>query len=463
MSLASHILYLHPKYHKKVQASECTCDFCDATFNSRDGLRDHLKCRHGNDGVAKIVPTQCPFCQTMHDTVDHYFDHANDTHPEKLLKEGWIVCNSCKIFLPTETTYILHRKNCKPSSIGRTEEASSISCEFCPETFESLFNYYGHANQSHSELILAARWLRCQYCDKLIAPDRFEVHKPKCAGANRDDEAETKQTKRKRQKEIVCPYCPMTFLHNHNFQFHVNQRHREQLIEANWVPCDNCPKLFVNKTRLQTHQKACLQNKPLTKKKSKVYPQKTNIKCSFCPQVFINGGKYYAHANKSHMATIASFWLSCPECQVRFPTMRAMRMHLVRCNVSKKQQDNPQVPCQFCDLAFPLTEEMVDHGNSEHLDDIKDTWSLCPGCNNYFPDSAFLERHVNVCGGRSNPDMNLCQFCFKSFSNRKSVYRHVNRDHETELARTKSWTFCQKCETYFPNNDAHFDSCLSTF
>ena len=57
MSLASHILYLHPKYHKKVQESmdpsqlkkgrECICDLCDAVFSGRDGLRDHLKCRHG--------------------------------------------------------------------------------------------------------------------------------------------------------------------------------------------------------------------------------------------------------------------------------------------------------------------------------------------------------------------------------------------------------------------------------
>jgi hypothetical protein len=42
---------------------ECRCDFCDAAFSSRDGLRDHLKSRHPEELTGKRVPTLCAFCQ----------------------------------------------------------------------------------------------------------------------------------------------------------------------------------------------------------------------------------------------------------------------------------------------------------------------------------------------------------------------------------------------------------------
>ena len=389
---------------------ECSCDYCDATFNSRDGLRDHLRCRHGDEMVTN-VPTQCPFCQTAHNTIEFYYEHANKSHSEEIKNENWVACHSCKMLVPTETMYIIHRKKCKALSAvnpEKEEPKSQIQCEFCAENCKSRSSYFTHANEKHFDLIRAAEWSFCGSCDKFVSPERFESHRTKCRGhsvLDSDEELEnsSKKLKRKSKKEIVCSYCPMTFLHNHNFQFHVNQRHREKLIEAGWVHCSNCPKLFVNNARLQIHQKACLQNKPVSKKISKVYPQKTNIKCSFCPQIFVNGGKFYTHANKVHAETIGSFWLPCPECQARFPNMRAMRMHLVRCNETKKKTERCQeVPCQFCDAAFVSSNENIKHANTDHAKEILNTWLLCPGCENYFPDSKCLERHADDCVKDSN-------------------------------------------------------------
>jgi hypothetical protein len=92
-----------------------------------------------------------------------------------------------------------------------------------------------------------------------LTPDRFDTHQLRCKahapGFEDDDDegvAPAKEgPKRRGKKEIACQYCPMTFQHNHNFQFHVNQRHRPQLVEANWVACTNCPKLFETSARLQ--------------------------------------------------------------------------------------------------------------------------------------------------------------------------------------------------------------------
>jgi len=204
------------------------------------------------------------------------------------------------MLVPTECTYIIHRKFCMSTSQNEATNVASVQCEFCPQNFSKRGSYYFHANSVHKELILAASWPYCQACDKHVSPQRFELHQTCCRGKanpnssrskeDYDDEDDLPIRKvRRAKKEIECPYCPMTFLHNHNFQFHVNQRHREKLVEANWVPCTNCPKLFSTAARLQIHLKACLQNKEPAKKNTKIYPQKSNIKCSFCSNVFING------------------------------------------------------------------------------------------------------------------------------------------------------------------------------
>ena len=476
MSLASHILYLHPKYHKKVQESmdpsqlkkgrECICDLCDAVFSGRDGLRDHLKCRHGGGAeelANRNVPTQCPFCQVTHSTVDLYHEHANEAHLEQLAEENWIHCSWCKMFFPTETTFIIHRRSCK--KVSSVEAPSLVRCEFCPETFKSKSSFVVHANLEHRDLVVAARWPLCQACDKFIEPAWAETHRENCSGddlpdaVDEDGDSNSAPSKRKSKKEIVCPYCPMTFLHNHNFQFHVNQRHREQLVEANWVSCGNCPKLFVNSARLQIHQKTCLLNKPPVQKSSKVYPQKTNVACSFCPQVFANGGKFYAHANSCHSEAIVDSWLPCPECGSRFPTSRAMKMHLVRCNGSRKPEPCPEVPCQFCDLALASVDEITDHANDSHLEEIRDSWLLCNGCLIYQPNPKALVRHAGRCDKSSQRVKLSCRMCLQRFWSPEDHLRHMNLRHKEEISVDCSWIFCVKCENHFLDNDTHAKVC----
>ena len=487
MSLASHVLYLHPKYHKKVQATmeplqpkrylECTCDFCDTKYYSRDGLRDHLKSRHPDEVAAKDVNTKCAFCDDSFGSTELYYEHANGAHPAEIKAASWVSCHNCKINIPTECRYIIHRKCCKSTSHNEAMNVVSIQCEFCPQTFNKRGNYYLHANTLHKELILAANWLYCQACDKYVTPQRYELHQTCCRGkanpnaarCNREEEEDMPKKVKRAKKEIQCPYCPMTFLHNHNFQFHVNQRHREQLVEANWVPCHNCPKLFSTPARLQIHLKACLQNKAPPKKNTKIYPQKTNIKCSFCPQIFINGGKYYAHANKCHTETIDSFWLPCPECQVRFPNMRAMRMHLVRCRGQQevKKRVLPRMFCQFCDMSGTSTRDVVKHANSRHPEEVQAHWLLCPGCQKYFPDSITLERHSVYCSEQNknhnqiDDDMMSCDFCSEEFTKVSHYTRHANDEHADEVVE-QGWKKCRKCKKHIPklcNMKQHTEGC----
>ena len=74
-SLASHVLNLHPKYHKKVQASmepmqpkrylECSCDFCDSQYYSRFASNANvvILCFHPRCHVLVLLSSFAKFYQ----------------------------------------------------------------------------------------------------------------------------------------------------------------------------------------------------------------------------------------------------------------------------------------------------------------------------------------------------------------------------------------------------------------
>ena len=135
--------------------------------------------------------------------------------------------------------------------------------------------------------------------------------------------------------------------------------------------------------------------------------------------------------------------------------MRAMRMHLVRCNGQQESKKRvlSRMFCQFCDMSGTSTRDVVKHANSRHPNEVKAQWLLCPGCQKFFPDCTTLERHSVYCSEQNKTmteDLVTCEFCSEQFSKMTHFTRHANEVHLPEVVE-QGWKNCKKCKKFIPN------------
>ena len=441
---------------------ECKCEFCDKSYKQRKHLLWHVNQSHRE--AVRDGPNECQFCSSHMDSNQKLYSHVTEQHASQLVDNAnWVTCPFCKLFIPQDR-YIAH-KVLKHSGLKAPPDFLLAQvCKFCSESFDNCHLYYLHANKEHNVYLAESNWVQCNRC---------RHYYPGMPELNHHKDTFCPSVKRKRIEdaggtEISCPFCPQTFLRNHNYQYHLNKHHRKDLVSAKWISCTSCDSMFKTIGTMQAHARMCIKKKASKKANSYVsYSRKKDLPCSFCDKICSAGNKFYDHNNKHHAKDIVDTWFECTLCNMRYPTKKVLRSHMGHrmCTKSKKIQ------CDFCsDYSTYKRIVMRKHCLAKHKEEMQEKWLQCPNCKEHVGDAEHLKWHLIKCNGRPAMEpvsaikvkaLIPCSFCSERFPKLIEYVRHANESHSEEVVEA-AWSQCEKCCDYIPkmwNMQKHADSC----
>ncbi len=134
-------------------------------------------------------------------------------------------------------------------------------------------------------VIFQAGWDLCDPCDSYYPADFIDSHRANCSTENNSE-------------NVTCQFCAKIFKVAKTYHSHANSRHKDLLVENNWLPCLECNFRFPENKSLENHKKICGQEQPISD------ANKFRITCEYCPQTFPRYPNYFSHANVNHRKEI---------------------------------------------------------------------------------------------------------------------------------------------------------------
>ena len=272
------------------------------------------------------------------------------------------------------------------------------------------------------------------------------------------------------QQIYSCLECDEKFAFKTAFDSHMRTGHDDQ--EQTKLCCDQCPKQFLNFTKLKAHMLVHSKDRPYV--------------CSECNATFKYTQSFRLHM-KTHQPVERPF--GCNQCTKKFPTLPRLKEHM-----SSHSSAKPHV-CSVCNHSFKYPQSLRSHLKSHDEEDIYRRSKLvahqCNICSEKFLSYRVLEMHVksvhdpskpifcNICFklypslGRLTEHMivhsterpHVCTTCNKLFKHEQSLKLHMKK-HEEEKSQILNGTLpetnvgnnevchCKECGKMFKNNKA---------
>ena len=179
------------------------------------------------------------------------------------------------------------------------------------------------------------------------------------------------------------------------------RRHME--VHGNSFQCNVCGEEFVNRRRLESHQK-------------RIHEEREKFPCNMCNAVL--SSKYSLRLHLLIHTKDYNFF--CDICGKGFVMNREYAAHCA------KHQNIRPYPCTVCDKAFFSPNALWRH-KEESCGVSKSI--LCPICGVKFKARRYLAEHLKIHQGQNY----MCDICGKSYSFRASLYRHMLKAHNAKL------------------------------
>ncbi|CDI98581.1 zinc finger protein [Echinococcus multilocularis] len=149
----------------------------------------------------------------------------------------------------------------------------------------------------------------------------------------------------------------------------------------------------------------------------------------------------------------------CPICGTVMATRHGMRRHF---KIMHKQAEASA--CKICGRKFLTTFAIQRHMRRVHPDEMNDSPPFrnidgenptsCPFCFKNFSGKQSLDRHLRIV--HQHVEIGICSICDKTFSNKFAMKRH----HENVHAASRH--ICSKCDLSFPSKFALMGHNLSS-
>ena len=210
--------------------------------------------------------------------------------------------------------------------------------------------------------------------------------------------------------------------------------HLKRLSEISFkLTCHICLRKFKDKYTLSDHIQIHNEDNP-------------NY-CNVCQKGFSTKFNFDIHNLKIHEAKDDEF--NCDQCEKTFTS----QSNLTRHRVTKHTKEKPQFDCDECGAVFERNDTMLRHKRTHH-DYRKDT-VLLPGvnteaqpfpcyiCDKIFKDKRSVIRHIE----RDHTDkMFSCELCEKQFSRKDTLQLHISHTHNKQPR-----IICEVCRQEFPS------------
>ena len=303
--------------------------------------------------------------------------------------------------------------------------------------------------------------------------------------------ADMLETSYDEKNTVTCNFCQIVLPRMQDYYEHSNRDHFDQVSTA-WYGCNLCVRYYPTRRALKNHRE-----KFHRKKAAAAIPEDSSQceACNFCGLSFAVKDQVYDHANDVHPELVSQAWKPCPDCRKYFPTKRIVDLHrekstscipkfeevevdppsflsvefeddedgqdvelpeeqFLETNVPGSNTcDRSYVTCTFCNLVLSRRQDLYDHANRDHLEEVSAIWHSCHVCVRYYPTKRSLNNHLEKTHRKgvepvTEPKGETCNFCSSFFSRRELYYRHVNKDHLDVISQT--WNACVECFKYFP-------------
>ncbi len=398
------------------------CNDCDKYFPSKITLMRHS--RHSHPSGPKNPRVLCDFCsETFYDS-KFLYNHINKQHLDSV-RESWTGCKVCGYHLPTSHAMVKHVQSSHPKyhqkllSLCSSKPGDILPCKFCNKTFKQRRGYYAHANKIHKDLIEASGWQKCLQCSKHIEPEMVYKHElfcPKRASQLDSGTYNSQETKPQ------CCFCSKIFSRQSAHVFHVNRCHKDQL-DGIWHECSKCHTHYPTENSKLSHESYC------QRKQGKVKVKVKKLKPSI-PQK-----KLVVAKRKKKNKTLTE----------------------------KPELEQPSWPCQYCVKTHSSNKKRLTHIRLYHRNEIESVWLHCQKCQELFPDSEQLGKHLSECDSSQSaePTTWQCQYCEKTLRSERQYLRHCRSFHREEIKSL--WIHCQNCQLLFSdsgNLERHLIKCL---
>ena len=227
------------------------------------------------------------------------------------------------------------------------------------------------------------------------------------------------------EKSYSCKFCDLTFASNQLRNKHQNLMHNKRF------PCDQCSKVFSEKTRLMIHLRihsgekpfvcescgfSCSQRDNLRLHKEFKHPslgqQEKKFTCDICSASFLTKSNLSRHSiSHTDMKSYV-----CETCGKGFKDPGALKQH----NFS---HGAPDYPCDICGQKFTSPLYLSRHiGRLHPTDGVQPL--TCGICGRGFPLNHQLQDHIQAVHHNVK---HYCPHCNMPIGRRSSVSRHIKK------------------------------------
>lgn len=403
------------------------CNVCEANFDSKEPLIDHLKTIHARENVCKVC---CKGFRLKSSLRKHSMNHKRR---ERLLapkvdvpykeEDGRFVCET------DECGQSFRRYNgLKEHYLEKhaSDDLKVFPCRFCEKKFGTNGLRNRHQFYYHQQRF------ECEQCQRKFTSNAILInHIRTHTGV----------------KPFVCEICGSKFYSQSSLRAHLRAGHEtydSDDDQPNGSQRKNCkiPKIDMP-MREENGRFFCVQEKCVAKNVSFRYingfrehymekhasEDQKKFKCKFC------GKRFGTNALKNrHQLTYHEQKYECSLCDKKFGHNSLLTNHM-RSHTGEK----PYV-CETCAASFYVQGSLNKHIRETHMPVVKIRNKQCDQCDASFYTTSTMRKHKRTVHSEARPY--VCEECGKKYKTGSALKNHLTSHSDTVIP-------CESCSSTF--------------
>ncbi|XP_058828376.1 zinc finger protein 62 homolog [Topomyia yanbarensis] len=299
----------------------------------------------------------------------------------------------------------------------KIQEFFTLSCEFCPESFDSLYRLQMHTRKVHNtrgsiKCCNRIFYKKCRilaHIDSHLNPMQF--HCDICNKSYNDgyylDLHRTRTHNTDMEKPFKCDKCAQAF-------------HKEYLLKAHLtthirMECSICHKMLASASSLRTHM-------------SNMHKGDSTLICDTCGQEFRTKLTMEKHI-KRHMGINPVERVQCHICNRWLNGKSNLKIH-----IKTIHNEGQTISCDLCQQIYPNLRALRNHKQRVHVEERFE----CEFCGKKFKQKVCWKEHR---ASHTGQRLYSCDICGMTTNSKANLYSHRKSKHPDEWMEAKKKNF----------------------
>lgn len=323
------------------------CTRCSEGFPRQSELRDHLNSAHG-ETIAPVANTQrilysCRQCSNTYNSIDGLQEHIKTHNQNSENEECNKKTNPC-------TTPMLSEATEEPSVSDQPVVSRTLNCGLCDFALTSIEALRQHMSEIHG---MDKKFFYCNLCPAKFMNNRgLRFHLFRSHGV-RDESIP--MTSNQSSTSLLKPIQQVPSMTLQVPSINLDE------IGTKLNECKICHIVYKNIEQLSLHVQLvhpALDNKEV--EQSLVWYQ-----CRYCIESFNASKKLALHMNTAHEEVVAEDY-SCKDCNGVYSSKKSLWVHRYK----KHPKVSDPSPCEICSRVFFDKMELYHHTSLAHVDGV---------------------------------------------------------------------------------------------